>query len=205
MIHIQTFVLGPLENNTYLLADPQEKLAVLVDPSFGSQVVRRTLADHGWTLSQIWLTHAHFDHFAGTHLFPDVSVALHPADYPLWDDGGGSKFFGQKINHGTRPSLNLTPEMKLQVGSIPVEVRHTPGHSRGHVVFYIPSASTCLTGDLIFAGSVGRTDLPGGDMADLLTSIQTQILTLPPATRLLCGHGDETSVEFERDNNPFLE
>ena len=207
-IEIVTLVLGPLENNTYLVADKATHQAVVVDPSFGSLAVLDEAAARGWTLQQVWLTHAHFDHIAGVvevcaTFTPPLPVGLHPLDLDLWDEKGHADQFGFPLELGPRPSFFFTREQALALGEEVFEVRHVPGHTRGHVAFYHASG-VMLAGDLIFKNGVGRTDLPGGDPEMLLASIRDQVLTLPDATRLLPGHGPETTVGEERLNNPFL-
>lgn len=208
-LEILTFELGPMQNNTYLLADTVTGSAVVVDPSFDSEIVLGEAQKRGWTIQGIWLTHAHFDHIAGVKMLaesrePGLPVGLHPKDLPLFEQGGGARNFGVRVEPGPHPALYFEHEQTLNLGSEMVEVRFTPGHTPGHVVFYSASASAALVGDLIFYHSVGRTDLPGGDLEALLQSIHTQVMTLPPETRLLSGHGPETTVAEERENNPYL-
>lgn len=208
-LEILTLPLGPMENNTYLIADSETGQAVAVDPSFDSELVLDELNRRGWKLTGIWLTHAHFDHIAGVKTLLDATqpqpvVGLHPLDLPLWRQGGGARIFGQQVEPGPEPKLHFEHEQTLSLGKEVLEVRHTPGHTPGHVTFYSRSARAALCGDLIFFRGVGRTDLPGGDMETLLQSIHTQILTLPPDTRLLSGHGPETTVKDEQAENPFL-
>ena len=208
-LKIQTYVLGPLENNTYLLSDPVSLQAVIVDPSLGSETLLPELERQHLHLTQIWLTHAHFDHTTGIKgiyrsLGTVIPIGIHPDDLPLYQDGGGAKNFGIRSDPGPEPTFYFQHGEMLTIGDQPVEVRHVPGHTRGHVLFYSPSSAAALVGDVIFAGSVGRTDLPGGSHARLIESIRTQILTLPAATRLLSGHGPETNVERESKHNPFL-
>ena len=204
-----SFVLGPLENNTYLVIDSETGEAVIVDPSFDSQVVLEEIHQHGWRLSQVWLTHAHFDHFAGVSIIaesttPAVPVGLHPGDLALWKQNGLAPNFSIKFESGPEPTIHFAHGQVLSVGKSSFEVRHTPGHTGGHVVFVSQDDRIVLCGDLIFKGTVGRTDLPGGDTTTLLNSIRTQILTLPAQTRLLSGHGPETTVGEEAKNNPYI-
>ena len=208
-LEIVCLPLGPMDNNTYLVGDTATRQAVVIDPSFNSETVLEEAGRHGWRIAGIWLTHAHFDHIAGVAALvkainPPLPVGLHPADLPLWRQGGGARLFGMKMETGPEPALHFEHEQILCVGKHYLEVRHTPGHTPGHVVFYSDEISTVLCGDLIFYHGVGRTDLPGGDHRALLQSIHTQILPLPPATRLLSGHGPETTVEEEAHENPFL-
>jgi hydroxyacylglutathione hydrolase len=209
MMEIITLVLGPVETNTYIVADPASREAVVIDPAWeGEQIVRRA-SQRGWLIRQLWLTHAHFDHLAGAvgivkQLNPAPPVALHPLDLPLWSANGGAAMFGYRVDTGPRPSIELGAHQLLSIGKLNFEVRHVPGHTPGHVVFYSPGEKVLFSGDAIFAGSIGRTDLPGGDTLQLLESIRTQILSLPDETRLLSGHGPETTVGNEKHSNPFL-
>lgn len=205
--HLQTFVLGPLENNVYLLADEDSRQAALIDPGLGSESLLPDLS--AWQIAHIWFTHAHFDHTLGAnallpHLNPAPQIGLHPADLDLYHAGGGSAFFGISTRPGPPPTLHLAHGQSLSLGNLSIEVRHVPGHSPGHLLFYIPALGAALCGDVIFYESIGRTDLPGGNQAQLLQSIHQQVLTLPNQTRLLPGHGPETTVEHEAQSNPYL-
>ncbi|HEX2980641.1 MAG TPA: MBL fold metallo-hydrolase [Anaerolineaceae bacterium] len=208
-LEIETFVLGPIDNNTYLLADTDTRQAVLIDPSFESDIVLERARSVGWEIRQIWLTHAHFDHIAGAQpaalaFQPPLPIGLHPGDLELWNTGGNADLFGIQMEMILQPAIRFENGQQLQLGNERIEVRHTPGHSPGHVVFVAPSACTAFCGDLVFKGSVGRTDLPGGSHATLLESIRKHILTLEPQTRLLSGHGPATTVADEIRDNPFL-
>lgn len=208
-LEIFTFSLGPLDNNTYLLVDTNTSEAVIIDPTFDSQQVLQVILERKLHLTQVWLTHAHFDHIAGAKLFsqlsqPPLPIGIHRDDLELYLTGGGAGMFGIQMPEMPQPSLFFEHGQILRVGEEEVEVRHTPGHSRGHVIFYAPQASAAVVGDLIFQNGVGRTDLPGGSSTQLLKSIYQQVLTLPPETRLLPGHGEETTVQDEADHNPYL-
>ena len=209
MLSIIPFTLGPAQTNTYLIADPETGDAVVIDPAERGDLIVGEAEKHGWRIGNIWLTHAHFDHIAGAasvadQCTPSPPVALHPADYPLWRLQGGAPLFGMRIDPGPEPTVDLRHGQILHLGSNQFEVRHAPGHTQGHVMFYCPSANVLFCGDVIFDGSIGRTDLPGGDFDTLIASIESQVLTLPDETRLLCGHGPETTVGVERRTNPFL-
>jgi hydroxyacylglutathione hydrolase len=208
-LEIVTLVLGDLLNNTYVIADPQSGDAAVIDPAMDSQPVLDLVAQRGWQLRAVWLTHAHFDHIAGVRQVvdsqtPTLPVGLHPADLPLYRRGGGAADFGLAIPPAPEPAIHFEHGQVLTLGASTLEVRFSPGHTPGHVVIYAPDAGVAFCGDVIFRGSVGRTDLPGGSHRQLIGSIQTQILTLPRETRLFCGHGPETSVGEEIRDNPFL-
>jgi glyoxylase-like metal-dependent hydrolase (beta-lactamase superfamily II) len=129
---------------------------------------------------------------------------LHSSDYSLWRFQGGAPLFGMQIDPGPEPTINLVHGQILFLGSNKFEVRHAPGHTQGHVMFYCLDEKVLFCGDVIFNGSIGRTDLPGGDFGILMESIHSQFLTLPDETRVLSGHGPETTVGKERRTNPFL-
>lgn len=207
MIH--PFTLGPLENNCYLLIDSATREAALVDPSFGTARVLEFARKNDANIRQLWLTHAHFDHISGVEVAVEalpgpLTIGLHPDDLPLWNAGGGGAYFGFPTRVTSRPNLAFYHGQILMLGESSLEVRHAPGHTPGHVVFYDAAGGAALCGDVIFQGSIGRTDLPGGSQEILLNSIRKQILTLPPQTRLLSGHGSETTVEAEMRFNPYL-
>ena len=203
------FVLGMMENNSYILFDPQSMQGVVIDPSFDSGRMLNEARKRGIDLQMVLLTHAHFDHIAGVRecceaVYPPLRVALHPSDFELYRQGGGAALFGMPMQAAPAPQVRLENGQVLRIGNIELVVYHTPGHTPGHVTFYCQAAGTAFCGDVIFAGSIGRTDLPGGDYDQLMASIRSTILTLPPDTRLLSGHGPETTVTKETANNPFL-
>ena len=206
---IKTFVLGPLQNNTYLIVDKTSNYATIIDPSIGSNFLIDEINSNKLVLKYIWVTHAHFDHFAGAENLarafnPQIPIALHSSDISLWSEGGGAKQFGYDFKPGPLPKILLTDKQIISLGNSQFEVRHTPGHSQGHVVFYCENENVAFCGDLIFYHSIGRTDLPSSNSNALYKSIYEKIFTLPDKTRLLCGHGPPTTVIEEKTNNPFL-
>jgi hydroxyacylglutathione hydrolase len=209
MLEIVPFTLGPAQTNAYLVADPETKEAAVIDPAWDGHLILAEAQKHGWRIGHLWYTHAHFDHIGGAGAIADALnplplVALHPNDHVLWRAGGGGALFGFDIDPGPEPTIDFVQGMKLKLGSNEFEVRFTPGHTVGHCILYVASAGVCFCGDLIFAGSVGRTDLPGGNWETLEKSIREQVYTLPDETRLLSGHGPETTVGEEKMNNPFV-
>lgn len=215
MLEIVSFTLGPAQTNAYLVADSETKEAAVIDPAWDGHIILAESQKRGWRIGHLWYTHAHFDHIGGAGAIADALnplplVALHPNDHVLWRAGGGGAIFGFDIDPGPEPTIDFTQGQILRLGSVEFEVRFTPGHTPGHCVLYVAdihaerSRSVCFCGDLIFAGSVGRTDLPGGNWDQLVKSIQTQVFTMPDDTRLLSGHGSETTVGEEKRNNPFV-
>lgn len=209
MLEIVSLVLGPVGTNAYLVADGETRDAVIIDPAWDGQMIVKEAQRKGWRIGQVWVTHAHFDHFGGAAMVlracqPRPSLALHPLERPLWQAQGGAPLFGMQIDPPPEPDMALQHGQVLCVGNYTFEVRHAPGHSPGHVMFYCASAKVMFCGDVIFEGSIGRTDLPGGDYDTLIESIYTQVLSLPDDTQLLSGHGGATTVGQERKWNPFI-
>lgn len=208
-LELHTFTIGPLQNNVYVLVDSTTQQAVVVDPTLQAQTLIQKIQQNGWEVTQIWITHGHFDHIFGVDALAaafgnQLLIGLHPDDLDLWEQSGLADQFGSGFEVKTRPTHFFSNHEKLKLGEHEFEVRCTPGHSKGSVVFYSAELETALVGDLIFQGSIGRTDLVGGNYSTLIQSIREEILTLPPQTRLLSGHGPATSVAHEIAANPFL-
>ena len=209
MLEIVTFTLGPAQTNAYLVANSATREAAVIDPAWDGHLILAEAQTRGWRIAHLWYTHAHFDHIGGAAAIADALnplplVALHPNDHVLWRAGGGGALFGFDIDPGPEPTIDFTQGQILRLGSVEFEVRFTPGHTNGHCILYVPASNVCFCGDLIFAGSVGRTDFPGGSWEQLEESIRAQVFTMPDETRLLSGHGPETSVGEEKRNNPFV-
>ncbi len=197
---------GMFQENCYIIADPETQDAVIVDPGEEEDLFLNRISYEKLTLRAIWLTHAHLDHVLGVKRMAaetGVPIHLHPADRPLYD-----RAQQQGANYGIQletlppPSCELIHGDELSIGRCSFAVRHVPGHSPGGVAFVGHGVVIC--GDALFAGSIGRTDLPGGDYATLLTSIREQLLTLPDETIVYSGHGPATTIGTERETNPFL-
>jgi Zn-dependent hydrolases, including glyoxylases len=209
MIDFRTLILGPVSTNCYIVADSDSGEAAVIDPAWDGRAILLEAQRLGWKISQLWYTHAHFDHFGGAAdlakaLNTPPIVALHSLDHELWENQGGAPYFGMQIDPGPEPTIDLIHGQVLRLGKTEFEVRHTPGHTPGHVVYYCAKDSLLFCGDLIFHGSVGRTDLPGGDWEALSSSIREQVFTLPDETQLLSGHGEKSTVGEEKRENPFV-
>jgi hydroxyacylglutathione hydrolase len=197
---------GQLAQNCYLVADRRSREAVIIDPGEESAMFLAELDTRAWALRAVWLTHAHIDHIVGVGAVQGATGApihLHPLDRPIYDalpQFGG--WIGLQLAPPPPPNVELLAGVKLPVGGFEFEVRFTPGHSPGSVSFV--GDGMVFSGDVLFNGSIGRTDLPGGDFATLMSSIQTQLLSLPDSTVVYSGHGPDTTVGIERLTNPFL-
>ena len=204
---VKILPLGTIQTNAFLLT--KEGHAVLVDAPMGAhQVVKDILASDGLTLDALLLTHAHWDHTTDAYLFQRDRVPLygHQADRDLFENPQIMSSFGL-------PGVPMEPvqiDVWLEDGEVveflgeKVEVRHVPGHCPGNILFYIDRHASCFSGDVIFAGGIGRYDLPGGDFSQLEQSIQTRVYTLPEDTEIFPGHGPVTSVRDERRRNPYV-
>jgi glyoxylase-like metal-dependent hydrolase (beta-lactamase superfamily II) len=206
-LQMKTFVLGPIQNNTYLFYE--DHAALVIDPAMEPEPLAEFIRANDLILEKVLITHGHFDHYYGlTYLqksFPALQdVYMHAEDLDLWRSGGsGRQFFGKDLSIPV-PNQLLLPHTSLIWRGHELAVRHVPGHTPGSVLFYSAELACAFCGDAIFFHGIGRTDLPGSDYGTLLHSIQTQIFTLPDSTRLLPGHGPETTVAEEKANNPFL-
>ena len=197
---------GVYQENCYILADPETGDAVIIDPGEDSDLFLRRMETEGFTLRAVWLTHAHLDHILGVKDVVERSGAplhMHPADRPLYDGiAEQGAWLGVQAPQPPAPDHDLAHGDALQLGGFEFEVRHVPGHSPGSVAFV--GHGVAIVGDAIFAGSVGRVDLPGGDGGTLLASIRDQLMTLPDETIVYSGHGPETTIGAERRMNPFV-
>lgn len=178
----------------------------MVDPGQEAAALLPQLATESWTLTAIWLTHAHIDHVAGVadvKAAVDVPILLHPADRPLYDNvEAQGMMFGLRLEQPPPPDGALAEGQTVSVGGCRFDVIHTPGHSPGSVSFI--GHGLAIAGDVLFAGSIGRTDIPGGDTRTLLDSIRKKLFALPNDTRVLSGHGPETTIGAEKRSNPFV-
>jgi hydroxyacylglutathione hydrolase len=198
---------GMFAENCYVVVDDEARECAIVDPGEEAGLILHKVEETGANPVAIWLTHAHLDHVLGV---PKVAaetrapVWLHPADRPLYDAvPDQATWFGLPTPAPLpAPDQDLTHGARLKVGTLSFEVRHAPGHSPGSVCLIGPGVA--LSGDVLFAGSIGRTDLPGGDFETLIASIERELLPLSDDTIVYSGHGPETTIGRERRTNPFL-
>lgn len=197
---------GVFDQNCWLLADTAANEAVIVDPGEEPERFLAELRDRGWRLTDIWLTHAHIDHILGVaavHAATGAPIHLHAGDRSLYEGlPQQAQWFGLSASAPPPVTHWLSQDQVLSVGAHRFTVRHAPGHSPGHVAFVGPGL--IVGGDVLFAGSIGRTDLPGGSMEELEASIRREFYVLPDDTRVLTGHGPETTIGEERRSNPFV-
>lgn len=197
---------GQFMQNCYLLAEDGAADAVIVDPGEAPALFLETAARHGLTIREIWLTHGHIDHVSGVGAIKaqtGAPIFLHPADVPLYRNlAQQARMFGLALDDPPPIDRELAHGDTLTLGGTTFAVRHTPGHSPGSVCFITPG--TVIGGDVLFQGSVGRTDLPGGDWEQLLRSIEDELFVLPDDTVVHPGHGPQTTIGAEKRTNPFL-
>lgn len=198
---------GVFAENCYLVVDEPAGACAIVDPGEEAGLILHKLKETGAKPVAIWLTHAHVDHVLGV---PEIAeetgapVWLHPADRPLYDAvPEQAAWFGLTVPLALpAPERQMVHGEQLHVGDLRFDVRHAPGHSPGSVCLLGPGV--VFSGDVLFAGSIGRTDLPGGDFETLIASIERELLPLPDDTIVYSGHGPETTIGRERRTNPFL-
>ena len=205
-MRIETFTVGALQENCYLLLDEDHGAAVLVDPGAEGERLVAAVEATGAALQCIWVTHAHMDHVGGIaavrRRWPRAPIHLHPADAPLYASAARQgAAYGLPIDEPPPYDHEFAEGDDVRVGGLAFQVMHAPGHAPGHVVLH--GHGVAFVGDCLFAGSVGRTDLPLSNGAQLASSLE-RIAALPAATRVLPGHGPATTIATERESNPFL-
>jgi len=205
---LETFPVGPLQCNCTLLGDEDSHEAIVIDPGDEIGRIENRLMELGLRLKQILITHAHIDHVGGALKLKRLTgapILLNESDLPLlemMDDQAA--WLGVPTPETASPDGSLADGMKVGLDRYPAQVIHTPGHTQGSVCLHIAPLGMVFAGDTLFAGSIGRTDLPGGDGRQIIRSIETRLLALPDETRVIPGHGPGTSIGEERQSNPFL-
>lgn len=205
-LNIKTFTLGPLQNNSYLLWDNSTKEGCVIDPSFDSEVIAGFAKKNEIRITIILNTHCHFDHIAGNALlvkFFKSEICINREDLALLRESHRiGEHFGLILEPSPEPTKFLSEGEEIIIGREKLRVIETPGHTKGGISFYCEGHLFC--GDSLFAGSIGRTDLEGGDLEILVRSIRNKLFTLPPETVVHSGHGEETTIGREIGENPFL-
>lgn len=208
-IEIVKMTLGPIQTNCYIVGDTDSGDAVVIDPGDSAALILRSVEQREWTVRHILATHAHFDHIMASGDLKEATGApfhLHEADEPLRRAMPEQvrQLVGLDVPPAAEPDGFLSEGERITAGAIALDVLYTPGHSPGHVSFVLASEQTVFCGDVLFAGSIGRTDLPGGDFPTLIQSILTRLLPLGDAFAVLPGHMQNTTIGDERATNPFV-
>ncbi len=209
---LETFPVGPIQANCVLLGDREDGVLAVIDPGDEAARIMERVEASGLEPKMVLHTHGHLDHAGGTadlkrRLPPGIPVGLQRDELPLYQGlVMQGRMFGMEVEEPPQPSLWLEDGQRLALGGLELEVRHTPGHSPGGVCFVVHGAPEPLVivGDVLFAGSIGRTDLMGGSFPVLEQSIRSQLYSLPDETRVICGHGPDTTIGRERASNPFV-
>jgi hydroxyacylglutathione hydrolase len=207
MIH-EILAVGPLQCNCSIVGDETSREAIVIDPGDDIDDIMRIVAKHGLTVKQIAITHAHIDHVGGAMKLKRLTgapVLLNQNDQALL-----KMLDVQAAWIGMRPPENVSIDQGLasgdvvKAGALEATVIHTPGHTEGSVCLYFSSEKKLIAGDTLFAGSIGRTDLPGGSYDKIIDSLHGQLMQLPDDTIVIPGHGDLTTIGQERETNPFI-
>lgn len=209
---LDVFPTGPIQANCVLIGDPEAGSLAVIDPGEEAELISGRIEASGLEPKFILHTHGHIDHAGGTAelkrlLGDEVVVGLHPDEIELYNAlPNQGRMFGFEMEAPPAPDLELLHGSQVQIGRFTLDVRHTPGHSPGGVCFVVGGAPSPLViaGDVLFAGSIGRTDLWGGSFDILARSIREQLYTLPDETRVICGHGPDTTIGREKGTNPFV-
>ena len=204
---IKKLEVGPIMANCFILGCEATRQAVVIDPGDDADQILTVLSKYGLTVKYLINTHGHFDHVGANKRMKEVTgaqIAIHPEDEPMLSElSRSASMFGLSAENSPPADILLNDGDTLTFGDITLKVIHTPGHSKGGVSLY--TKGSLFAGDTLFAGSIGRTDLPGGDYDTLIASIQKKLLVLDDDTRVYTGHGPETTIGNEKRMNPFLQ
>ena len=209
MLRYQTIPVTPFEQNCSVVWCDETMKAAIVDPGGNLQQLVAAVKALGLTLEQIWVTHAHIDHAGGVGELAETLnlpiIGPHPGDQ-FWIDNlpTAAQNCGFAPAIAFKPTRWLTDEDTVSIGNCTLDVRHCPGHTPGHVVFHSPEAKRAFVGDVLFAGSIGRTDFPQGNHQDLLDSIRNRLWPMGNDTVFIPGHGPESTFGQERRTNPYV-
>ena len=207
MIH-EIFPVGPLQCNCSIIGDETSREAMVIDPGGDIEDILALIAKHNLQVKQIVITHAHIDHVGGAmklRAATGAPILLNQNDYDLLKMlDTQAAWIGMKSPGKVEIDQSVEQADTVRAGSITANVLHTPGHTEGSVCLYFPAEKTLIAGDTLFAGSIGRTDLPGGSFEKILQSLHGTVLALPDETVVVPGHGPLTTIGEERESNPFL-
>lgn len=209
-IEIKMLTLGIAATNCYIVGDTETQEALVIDPVDNAPLLHKTAADSGWTIRLILATHGHFDHILASKELKDLTGApfyIHEQEMIFLKHlpEQGLRFTGRAFPEAAKPDRYLTTEPELiELGAIRLETLFTPGHSPGHISFFMRDHQILFSGDCLFAGNIGRTDLPGANHEVLMDSIFNKLLPLGDEVRVLPGHMEQTTLGRERQTNPFL-
>jgi len=205
---LETFPVGPLQCNCTILGDEQLREAIVIDPGDDVSRIHRRLTERGLTLKQILVTHAHIDHVGGALKLKRLTGApiyMNENDLPLLEMmGAQAAWLGLSTPETAPPDSVLADGQTVGLQNYAARVLHTPGHTQGSICLHFAPLRLLIAGDTLFAGSIGRTDLPGGDFDQIIESIQSRLMALPDETNVIPGHGPATTIGEERRSNPFL-
>ena len=205
---LETFPVGPLQCNCTLLGDEEAGEVIVIDPGDEVSRIYRRIVGFGLKLKQILVTHAHIDHVGGALKLKRLTgapILLNENDLPLLKMmEQQAAWLGVPTPEVTAPDDSLVDGMQVGLDRYPARVIHTPGHTQGSVCLHFEPLKMVIAGDTLFTGSIGRTDLPGGNSRQIIHSIETRLMVLPDATQVLPGHGPATTIGAERNSNPFL-
>lgn len=207
VVIVKILTVGIVETNCYIVGCEETRAAAIIDPGDEVERILEEVKKLELEVKYILNTHAHFDHSGGNAGLKEATgapLAIHPLELPLLRMKGGAEYFGLDMVQSPDPDIELQEGDILEVGNLRLEVIFTPGHTPGHVSFYERSNGVVFDGDVLFAGGIGRTDMPGGSYKALMHSIHQKLLTLPGETKVCPGHGPLTTVEDERMGNPYL-
>lgn len=204
----KTFSVPPLGCNCSIIGDPVTKQAVVIDPGGAPERILHEVEALGLTVSHILHTHAHLDHFLASSEIKKstgAAICLHQDDLQLWNNLElQCRVFGVSYVPALPPDHWLTDEEKMMLGQVPIVALHTPGHTPGSISFYLPNDKLLLAGDTLFRGSIGRTDLWGGNFEAIEQSIRERLYTLDETTTVITGHGPDTEIGLEKESNQFI-
>jgi hydroxyacylglutathione hydrolase len=202
---IQSLTVGPIQANCFILGDEQTKEAVVIDPGDEARRIQTALQKQALTLKYIINTHGHFDHVGANKALKDLTgapVLIHPGDAPMLSDlTASARMWGMQAENSP-PDQLIKDGDRIIFGQITLEVIHTPGHSPGGISLYTPKV--VFVGDTLFAGSIGRTDFPGGDYDLLIAGVRKKLFILDDDVQVFPGHGPDTTIGYERKYNPFF-